>query len=210
MKSIRRGRALAGFMLLICAVLGSSSALAQIFEVTVDTRAIAGTTGYVDFQLNPADISAPEVGASILDWADSITLLGAPVIEGSVTGALPDTVRLSNSAALNDYFQAVEFGDAIRFVVEFTGNPPFPSVRLGTSFALALYGEDAVSPLLSGDISGSLVRFELALGNISYETFSSVAQVSPVPLPAAAWLLLSGLSGLIGVSRVRRQRTSDR
>ncbi|MDY6944682.1 MAG: NF038129 family PEP-CTERM protein [Pseudomonadota bacterium] len=203
MKSIRRDHALAGFMLLICAVLGSSAALAQVFEVTVDTSALAGTTGYVDFQLNPADVSAPQAGASILDWAGNITLLGAPMVEGNVTGTLPGTLQLANSTAFNDYFHAVEFGDAIRFVVEFTGNSPFPVASVGTSFALALYDADAVSPLLSDDISGSLVRFELALGELSYETFSPVAQVSAVPLPAAAWLLLTGLTGLIGVSRRR-------
>lgn len=202
MKSIRRGGALASFLLLICAVLGSNPALAQVFQVTVDTRSIAGTTGYVDFQLNPADLSAPEVGASILDWAGSITLLGAPIVEGSVTGSLPETVQLGNSTAFNDYFHEVEFGDTISFLVEFTGNSPLPA-SLGTSFALALYGADAVSPLLSDDISGSLIRFELASGDPSYQAFTSLAQVTPVPLPAAAWLLLSGLTGLISVSRRR-------
>jgi hypothetical protein len=35
-------------------------------------------------------------------------------------------------------------------------------------------------------------------------TYNIVAEAAPVPLPAAVWLLGSGLMGLIGVGRRRR------
>lgn len=205
----QRGRALVHVLLLVCAGLCSSATFAQSYLVTVDTSAIAGTDGYVNFQFNPADLLAPDANASILEWAGSITLIGAPLIEGSVNGALPGTVSLNNGTAFNDYFHAAQFGEAFSFVLQFAGNVSVPTNSLGTSFALALYAADTMTPLLSDDISGSIVRFELRSDGVDYLTFSSdpsspsAAQVSPVPLPAAVWLLLSGVMGLLGMARSR-------
>ena len=205
----QRSRALVHVLLLVCAGLCSSATFAQSYLITVDTSAIAGTHGYVNFQFNPADLLAPEADASILQWAGGITLLDAPLIEGSVTGELPGTVSLNNSTAFNDYFHAAQFGEAFSFVLQLAANVSIPTSSPGTSFALALYAADAMTPLLSGDISGSIVRFELRPDGVDYQTFGpdasspSVVQVSPVPLPAAAWLLLSGVVALFGAARSR-------
>jgi hypothetical protein len=190
-------------LLVICAGLCASVASAQSYLVTVDTSELAGTDGYVNFQFNPADLGAPAAEASVLQWLGSTTLLDAPLIEGNVTGALPGTMTLSNGTAFNDYFHAAQFGDAFSFVVQFSGGVS-PSA-LGTSFALALYADDAATPLLTNDISGSLVCFELSSAGIDFLTSSSAVQVTPVPLPAAAWLLLSGIVTLGGAARSCRR-----
>jgi hypothetical protein len=201
------GVSLVHALLFFCASVCSAAAVAQSYRVHVDTRALAGTAGYIDLQLNPADLQAPDMSAWVLDWSGA-TLLSEVTIEGSVTGMLPDSVTLTNDTAFNDYFQSVEFGDSLSFIVQFEqdGNA-WPNI--GTSFALALYAADAMTPLLTNDISGSIVRFEVLNGAINYQTFSpggaspSLAQVAPVPLPAAAWLLLSGVAGLFGVTGSR-------
>lgn len=191
-------------MLVICAGLFASIASAQSYLITVDTSELAGTEGYVNFQFNPADLTAPAAEASILQWLGSTTLLDAPLVEGNVAGALPGTVTINNGTAFNDYFQASQFGTAFSFIVQFSGNVTPGS--LGTSFALALYAADGFTPLLTDDVSGSLVRFELASAGIDYLANSSAVQVTPVPLPAAAWLLLSGIVTLAGAGRSRRTR----
>lgn len=190
-------------VLMICASVFASVASAQSYRVTVDTSELAGTDGYVNFQFNPADLEAPAAEASILQWLGSTTLLDAPLIEGNVTGSLPGAVTMNNGTAFNDYFHAAQFGEAFSFVVEFSGNVS-PSL-LGTSFALALYAADGATPLLTDDISGSLVRFELSSAGIDFLSNSSAVQVTPVPLPAAAWLLLSGMAALTGAARSRRR-----
>ncbi|MFC4313717.1 NF038129 family PEP-CTERM protein [Steroidobacter flavus] len=146
--------------------------------------------------------SAPDTcPTSLLQWIGSTTLLDAPLIEGNVTGSLPTTVTMNNGTAFNDYLPAAQFGEAFSFVVQFSVNVT-PSV-LGTSFALALYAADGMTPLLTDDVSGSLVRFELSATGIDYLANSLAVQVTPVPLPAAAWLLLSGMVTLFGAVRRR-------
>jgi hypothetical protein len=190
--------------LLICAGLFASVASAQSYRITVDTSALAGTDGYVNFQLNPGDMSAVPVEATILQWSGSTTLLDAPLFSGIVFGSLPDTVSmLSAGGTFNDYFQAAEFGDEFSFIVQFAEWYPIQDV--GTSFALSLYAADGATPLLTNDVSGSLVRFEIDATGVSYLAYSSAVQVTPVPLPAAAWLLLSGMVTLAGAARSRRR-----
>lgn len=194
-------------LLLALSCLSSSVTLAQTFEVTVDTSSLAGTSGFVDFQFNPADTSAPAATAGILDWLGDLSLLGAPSIEGSVIGNLPGALQLVNDTPFNDYFQSVQFGQSFSFTLDFTGAFASTPSLLGTSFALSLYAVDAITPLLSIDDTGSLVRFDLASNGITFQTFppdlstAPVTQVSPVPLPAAVWLLLSAMAGLFGVRR---------
>lgn len=188
-------------LMVVFAGLFASVASAQSYLITVDTGALEGTDGYVNFQFNPADLTAPAAEASILQWLGSTTLLDAPLIEGNVTGSLPGAVTMNNGTAFNDYFHAAQFGETFSFIVQFSGN--VSPVELGTSFALALYAGDGVTPLLSDDVSGSLVRFELSSAGIDYLASSSAVQVTPVPLPAAAWLLLSGVVTLTGMRRRR-------
>lgn len=187
-------------VMVICAGLFASIASAQSYLVTVDTSELAGTEGYVNFQFNPADLAAPAAEASILQWLGSTTLLDAPLIEGNVTGSLPSTVTMNNGTAFNDYFHAARFGEAFSFIVQFSGN--VSPATLGTSFALALYAGDGATALLTDDVSGSLVRFELSSAGIDYLASSSAVQVTPVPLPAAAWLLFSGIMLLRPYRRV--------
>lgn len=197
-------------VLLICVGLCSASALAETYRVVVDTNALNGTNGFLDFQLNPANLSAPSGAAQITDFIGSVSLLSAPLIEGNVAGLLPGAITLANSTPFNDYFQSVQFGNSFSFTLDFSGDfLSLPSLS-GTSFALSLYGADAVTPLLTTDVSGSVLRFELAASNATFETFPAtiggapIVQVAPVPLPAAAWLLLSGV---IGLARMARRKT---
>lgn len=181
---------------------------AATYQVTVDTSSLEGTNGYVDFQLNPADISAPGAIAEVSNLQGSMVLFSNPDIFGDISGALPGTLTLSNGTAFNDYFQAVQFGHSFSFTLDIGGEFLTQPSLLGSSFALSLYAVDGVNPLLSSDVSGAVAIFELANQSVAFQTFADsngthAAQVSTVPVPAAGWLLLSGLLGMCGFARRR-------
>lgn len=193
--------------LLLC-VLSLSAADAATYQVTVDTTALTGSVGYLDLQFNPADTSAPAATADISNLQGTLSLLATADLIGDVMGTLPAAVSFTNSTAFNDYFQSVQFGSVFSVMLDIDGDFLTQPSLLGTSFSLSLYAADGINPLLSTDASGALVIFELANQTITAQTFADdngihAAQVSAVPLPAAVWLLISGLLGVGGFTRRR-------
>lgn len=203
-------RRLSGFALaslLLCLLAGQASAVP--FLISVDTTPLQGASGFLDLQFNPADAGSPAAVASVSAFAGNLGLVGAPQPEGNVGGVLPGAVQLGNSTAFNSYFQAVQFGTLLRFIVDFTGDFMTQPSLFGTSFSVGLFN-DALQPLLTNDVSGSLLRFELLAGRVTFEAFEvngrASATVTPIPLPATGGLFaLGALLLLLGRMGMRRR-----
>lgn len=199
--------ALAG-ALMLCSTVASA---AVIYEVTVDTSAFAGDSGFLDFQFN--GLGAADAATAVVSSFSGGTLVGVPTLTGSVTGALPGPVTFENNAALTSYLQEFMFGTAFQFYLTIDGdainNPSGSGAE--TFFSLSLYNSDLTGTLGPADPllgSAGYVRIAAdgtldpqAAGPDAIVTFREVDTLVPEP---STWFLSSGaLLALAASSRMR-------
>jgi len=175
-------------------------------QATVDTSSIAGQTGWLDFQFNPADFNAPSAATTITAVNSNGTLLSSVTASGDVSGNLGSALVLGNSQAFNDWLQGFTFGNSLSFL--FNIDVPLTNTSgSGTAFSLSLY-DSAFNSLLADSIWGAALVVN-ANDNGSTDILGQSAQVSlstpsAVPEPQTLSLFLTGL-GLLGLRRYRKQ-----
>ncbi|RNC65611.1 MAG: VPLPA-CTERM sorting domain-containing protein [Desulfuromonadales bacterium] len=196
-------------------VFASSSAFAALsYDVTVNTSAVSGTSGYMYLQyggLNGADSTATVTNFSMtgnsaaLGPIDSINVINNSTVTGTLLGSLGLGFVNTGGFAVYDYNRAITLGDSIHFTVSFnlaTGGTDGGS----STFSLGLF-RDATggSPLYNitdPSIPGTVALINLFNdGTTTAQSLDSSTEVTPTPIPAAAWLLGSGLMGLAGIRR---------
>ncbi|MFY7863972.1 NF038129 family PEP-CTERM protein [Roseateles sp.] len=181
-----------------------SSSSALNYHVVVNTADLPnpGSTGWLDLQFNPGLDTAPAASAKVSNFAGALKAGVAAIPFGAVSGSLPGTLLFSNAAGWNDMFQAIVMGGVFSFDLSFGG--AFASAigaDAGSTFSLALYGEDQATELGSSATSGSLLSFDLANDLTMTNNNTTLAEVSPVPEPQG-WLL--ALTALVLLRMVKR------
>ena len=191
-------------------IFSTTSALASTWYVNVDTSSLAGQTGWLDFQFNPGDATAPPAAATVATFStDSGALLATSTFTGDASGSLNTTMTLGNSQYFNDLLQAFTFGNKLSF--SFTLDLPNPSLdpaASGTAFGLSFY-DGAYNSLLADPAWGAALVINLKGGGAT-EVLAQSAPVSlsttaptPVPLPGALGLMMAGFFLLTGVARTQ-------
>lgn len=185
------------FFAIALAMLAATSAWADsAYFINVNTTSIFDQPGYLELQFNPGATSS--AGSAVISNFNSDAILGSSSPIGDVTGTFPSSVTINNTDAWNDYFQGITFGTMFTFVLKLSGGS-------GNSFALSLWGSDETTPLLTSDLTnGYAVTVDVNPSGpptVTNYSIDKAVGVSPVPIPSPAWLLGSGLAGIIFLGR---------
>jgi hypothetical protein len=177
----------------------ANSAFAALsYNVSVDTSAYDTTNGYLFFTYIP--VNALDSTATVSNFkTDFSRLVASPEIQidatsGNVTGQLPGTVTFQNLGGLNDYTHGITFGKPLSF--DLTLANLVNGSAIGTStFSLTLQDSNFndLAKLFTVDLNADGIATSVVLDNS--------AIVTATPIPAAFWLLGSGLMGLVGMRR---------
>jgi hypothetical protein len=152
--------ALACCLTLMLLATGPARAGSQTYNVTVNTSALDGQSGYLDFQLNPGGSGALAVSATVSAFTSDGTLQpGAPLngVSGDVSGMLPGTLTVRNTTGFNDYFEGFTYGNGVSFELTVSGPGVGTAGTVGSSFAFSLYDGTGTMPLLTTDPNGSVL-----------------------------------------------------
>jgi hypothetical protein len=205
-----------------CVILTPATSLAATitYEVTADTSSIAGTSGYLDLQLEPGPMPANLVTASVSGFTTDGALNGSATLSGDVFGQLPGTLTFDNQTTFNDYFQSMTFQNTAMFFV--TLNGPTPIGGGPSAFNIGFYASDQSTALLTTSpdgIAGQIVinpdgsttpaTFPSSEGQPSVLTIT-VATVSAVPEPDTFTLAGIALALLARFGHRQRQLNPDR
>jgi hypothetical protein len=169
-----------------------------VYDITVDTSTIAGTSGSLDFNFNPGPLVSQPASLQILNFTGG-TPLSTPVDTGDVTGILPATLTFDNGSPFNDYFQTYTFGSSLSFQVSLFGpalTAPDGMSTSGSSFAFSMFSDAAgTKPVLTSDTSdGFAVKVDVNLdGSTTLSNFLATATPEPGGLTMLGLVIAGGL-----------------
>jgi hypothetical protein len=190
--------------------LSVASAAPIAYDVTVNTSPYAGTSGYLDFQLNPGVVASPAAMVSITNFSPLGIVQGAPQLDGGASGALPAGATIINSGGFNALFQQVVFGAGFSFRIAFDGAFLTTPSADGTTFSLNLFDDSVNAPIGLANPAGNFLTGQLINGAVTLTSDAAPVGNNPgvrftiaatqVPAPAMLWLLALGL---VAIRRTR-------
>jgi hypothetical protein len=166
-----------------------------VYHVSIDTSALAGRSGYLDFLFLGLGNAAP-AHASVTNTSGDFDVSG--FLSGDASGSVGSGVLLGNAAGWNEFGQWVHFGDRFRFDVQFDVG----MAGAGTDLGIALLDEQ-FGYLGS---SGNIVTFSVQPGQddqVSFDRSMADVNTNAVPEPGSVAQFAAGLFLLFGTLRRR-------
>ncbi len=189
--------------------LGASAQAQTRYQVTVSTSTLNTTSGSLDFQFNPGGNGASAATVQVTDFTSNATLVGASMLSGSGTGALPGNLAITNDPGTNEVFQGVTFGSTLSFAVVFSAPA---ATTVSSLFAFTLFDATGNS-LLSNNLDGSALDISVNPdGSLTPQPAPPGANgltVTAAPVPEASTTVSLGLLlalGVGGLAVARRKR----
>jgi hypothetical protein len=175
------------------------------YDISVNTSSISGTTGSLDFNFNPGPGSVQAASLQILNFLSDGTPVGSRSLIGDASGTLPGPLTFDNGTALNDYFQAFQYGSTMSFDVSLFGPAlatPNGTATAGSTFVFSMFSDPAgtVPALTSDTVNG----FAFTI-NVNLDGTTKAKSFSPniVPEPGTLGLALVGILVVLGL-RIKR------
>jgi hypothetical protein len=186
-------------------------AIASDYDVTINTSVLKGDSSTLAFDFIAGGAFSNTV--TISDFSTNGTLGVNGPNSGSVAGALPGTVTLSDSSFFNEYLQRITLGSTITFQLDATTKAPTGGALPDTFSFFFLNPTASASLLTTTDPTGADSLFSLQidgspagiLGNYSAQPAVSptiVPVTSSVPEPDTFRLLLFGMLAVVTVRRI--------
>lgn len=184
--------------------LGSQALAGATYRVQIDTSALAGQSGWLDFLfLGLADASPAAV--TLTDFSGSFDV-ATQLLAGDATGSLAIGVVLGNAAPWNEFAQWTNFGGLLGVTISL--DQPL-TAGAGSTLSIALLDQQfgylgAVGDLLTVELLPGAEPVVTSLSTLA----SAVPHVASVPEPATVWLLLVALP-VVGMWRRKALRGDD-
>lgn len=186
----------------------SAQAASITYQIEVDTSSVEATNGYLDFQFNPGNPPSDPASATLTDFTTDGILTGPLLPDlGAVTGALPGTVVIDNTDALNEHTEGFTYGSFFDVFVTLDIPTVSGTASSGSSFALSVWDTNFL-PVLTGD---PLVEIDLeaitgtpSVINNSVNGVAVVTAVTQTPEPGSLPVVGMGLAALV-VLRFRQR-----
>ena len=179
----------------------------QVFQVRIDTSTLAGTSGAIDFQLNPGPNTFQSATVKISSFQGAGSTSQGKT--GSVTGGpLPNALTINNTQALNEDLESIAFGNSLSLTLDFSGvavnTPGASNPQSGSVFTLGLFSNAAATkPVLTYDPESAVFREIISPGGQFVAQVTS-PQASLVPEPSCVALVALAGFGLTTLHARRR------
>jgi hypothetical protein len=172
----------------------SNAGAAPLYQVSVNTAALSGFSGYLDFLFLGLATATP-AQAKISSLAGNFN--GADQAFGDVSGDAASGVAIGNGTGWNELALGANFGGLFTFDVEFSTAMPSGD---GTILSIALL-DNAFNYL---GTAADIVTFALQPGSpTTVGVDNGLAQVAAIPEPSVLLLVALGLA-MLGLLRLRK------
>lgn len=171
--------------------------LGGVAALVLSTTAVAQSVNLNYFVTNNSDSTQ---SYNITETLGGITFAGPLLLSGSIIGTVTDldgdTASASSLLGGSIYTAMIDGNDVFSLMTGFSFSAPGPFTS-GSSLTQSF----SEFPLIVGQSSSISIHLEFELSAGDSVNFASVFTVIPAP---AAFVVLSGLTGLAGVGRRRR------